>query len=71
MSFTGSWPGLGAECFGDAGVGFLRLICAAFDERLERALDFIPTAVGRDDRVRDFLQARPELPLYQPYPVGG
>ena len=59
---------LGGECFGDAGAGFLRLSCAASDERLEQALDFIPKAIGREDKVRVFLEARPELRLTEPYP---
>ncbi len=59
---------LGGECFGDAGAGFLRLSCAASDERLEQALAFIPTAIGREDRVSAFLEERPELRLTQPYP---
>ena len=59
---------LGGECFGAAGAGFLRLSCAASDERLEQALDFIPTAIGREDKVRTFLEARPELRLTEPYP---
>ena len=59
---------LGGECFGDAGAGFLRFSCAASDERLEQALDFIPVALGREDRVRAFLEARPELRLDEPYP---
>ena len=62
---------LGGECFGDAGEGFLRLSCAASDERLEEALDFIPRALGREDRVRAFLEARPDLRLGEPYAVGG
>ena len=60
---------LGGECFGDAGAGFLRFSCAASDERLEQALDFIPVALGREDRVRAFLEARPELRLDEPYPA--
>ena len=32
---------LGGECFGEAGAGFLRFSCAASDERLQQALDFI------------------------------
>ena len=59
---------LGGECFGDVGAGFLRFSCAASDERLEQALDFIPVALGREDRVRAFLEARPELRLEEPYP---
>ena len=60
---------LGGECFGKAGAGFLRLSCAASDDRLEQALAFIPTAIGREDRVRAFIESRPELRLDAPYPV--
>ena len=60
---------LGGECFGDAGAGFLRFSCAASDDRLREALDFIPEAVSREDRVAAFLDARPEFRLDSPYPV--
>jgi aspartate aminotransferase len=62
---------LGGECFGDAGAGFMRFSCAASDERLQQALDFIPTALSRETRVREFLEARPELCLAAPYRVEG
>ncbi len=61
---------LGGESFGDAGAGFLRFGCAASDERLQEALDFIPEALGRESRVQTFLESRPELRLSSPYPVG-
>ena len=60
---------LGGECFGDAGAGFLRFSCAASDDRLREALDFIPEAVSREDRVAAFLDARPEFRLDSPYRV--
>jgi aspartate aminotransferase len=59
---------LGGECFGEAGAGFLRFSCAEPDERILEAMAFIPEAVGREDRVRDFLTARPEFRLERPYP---
>ena len=59
---------LGGECFGDAGTGFLRFSCAASDERLQEALDFISDAVTRESRVAAFLAARPEFRLEAPYP---
>ncbi len=59
---------LGGECFGDAGAGFLRFSCAASDERLQQALDFIPEALSRESRVQEFLESRPELRLPAPYP---
>jgi len=58
---------LGGECFGEAGAGFLRFSCAASDERLQQALDFIPTALGRESRVQKFLESRPDLRLREPY----
>jgi aspartate aminotransferase len=61
---------LGGECFGDAGAGFLRFSCAASDERLQQALDFIPEALSRESRVQAFLEAHPEWRLGAPYPVG-
>ncbi len=62
---------LGGECFGDAGAGFLRLSCAASDERLEQVLAFIPIAIEREERVRAFLAQRPELALGELYAAGG
>jgi aspartate aminotransferase len=59
---------LGGECFGDAGAGFLRFSCAASDDRLQQALDFIPRALGRVSRVQAFLDMRSELCLRTPYP---
>lgn len=56
---------LGGECFGSAGAGFLRLSCAESNERLQQALDFIPVAVSRVDRVAAFLEARPHFRLSQ------
>jgi aspartate aminotransferase len=58
---------LGGECFGEAGAGFIRFSCAEPDEALREALDFIPQAIGRGDRVRSFLAARPHYRLSQPY----
>jgi len=62
---------LGGECFGDAGAGFLRFSCAASDERLQQALDFIPKALSRESRVQEFLESRTELRLPAPYPAEG
>ena len=50
---------LGGESFGEAGAGFLRFSCAEPDDRLRKALDFIPEAISRRDRVEAFLEARP------------
>ena len=51
---------LGGECFGDAGAGFLRFSCAEPDERLRQALDFIPVALTRIDRVAKWLTQNPQ-----------
>ncbi len=58
---------LGGECFGDAGKGFLRLSCAEPNERLQKALDFLPDAFQRADRVAAFLAEQPEFVLAEPY----
>ncbi len=60
---------LGGECFGPAGAGFLRFSCAASDDDLARAADFVGSAVTRVDRVTEFLSHRPTLRLDRPYPV--
>ena len=52
---------LGGECFGEAGRGFLRFSCAEPDERIEQAVEFLPKALGRVERVRAFLAAHPAL----------
>jgi aspartate aminotransferase len=61
---------LGGECFGEAGAGFLRFSCAEPDERIAQALEFIPEAVKRADRVNTYLQSRPEFRLKKEYAVG-
>ena len=58
---------LGGECFGEAGHGFLRLSCAEPNERLRQAIDFLPMAFSRRDRVERFLEKRPEYRLESPY----
>jgi aspartate aminotransferase len=58
---------LGGECFGEAGHGFLRFSCAEPNERLQQALDFLPVALGRADRVHSYLDRHPEHRLSQPY----
>lgn len=60
---------LGGECFGEAGAGFLRLSCAEPDERLQLALEFLPQAIARTDRIERFLQERPQMKLDSPYPT--
>ena len=60
---------LGGECFGEAGAGFLRFSCAEPNERLQQALDFLPTAIGRTDRVEAYLDQHPNHRLKQKYPL--
>ena len=60
---------LGGECFGQAGHGFLRFSCAEPNERLQQAIDFIPVALERTDRIEKFLSDHPQFKLTEPYPV--
>ncbi len=52
---------LGGECFGTAGQGFLRFSCAEPNERLQQAIDFIPVALSRTDRIEAYLEGRPHF----------
>ncbi len=58
---------LGGECFGQAGAGFLRFSCAEPNDRLQQALDFIPKAIARTDRLRAWLDQNPQYRLGKPY----
>lgn len=58
---------LGGECFGAAGHGFLRFSCAEPNDRLQQALDFLPVAIGREDRVQAYLATHPQHRLAEPY----
>lgn len=60
---------LGGECFGKAGAGFLRFSCAEPDERLEQALDFIPLALARSERIVEWRNRNPQYALPQPYHI--
>ena len=60
---------LGGECFGEAGRGFLRFSCAEPNDRLQQALDFLPVALSRKDRVAAYLEKHPEFRLKDKYPV--
>ncbi|TWT58505.1 Aspartate aminotransferase [Thalassoglobus neptunius] len=59
---------LGGECFGEAGHGFLRFSCAEPNDRLAKALEFLPVAFSREDRVNEYLKNHPEFQLENPYP---
>jgi len=58
---------LGGECFGEAGQGFLRFSCAEPNDRLRKALEFLPTAFSRRERVDRFLAQQPRFRLAAPY----
>ncbi len=58
---------LGGECFGRAGAGFLRFSCAEPNDRLQQALDFIPKALARTDRLAAWLDSNPQYRLAKPY----
>jgi aspartate aminotransferase len=58
---------LGGECFGHAGAGFLRFSCAESNDRLQQALDFIPKAIARTDRLAVWLDKNPQYRLVKPY----
>ncbi len=58
---------LGGECFGEAGSGFLRFSCAEPDERIDQAIAFLPQALERTDRVREYLKKNPQFELRRPY----
>jgi aspartate aminotransferase len=60
---------LGGECFGQAGAGFLRFSCAESNDRLQQALDFIPKAIARTDRLAVWLDKNPQYRLATPYAV--
>lgn len=60
---------LGGECFGDAGAGFLRFSCAEPNDRLTQALEFLPKALAREERVAAYVERNPKFRLHQPYPV--
>ena len=60
---------LGGECFGQAGAGFLRFSGAEPNDRLQKALDFIPRALARTDRLEAWLKKNPQHRLSRPYPA--
>ncbi|HUT09943.1 MAG TPA: pyridoxal phosphate-dependent aminotransferase [Thermoguttaceae bacterium] len=58
---------LGGECFGQAGAGFLRFSCAEPNDRLHQALEFLPVAFSREDRVARYVEEHPKFRLGSPY----
>jgi aspartate aminotransferase len=61
---------LGGECFGEAGRGFLRFSCAEPNDRIDQAMEFLPKALDRRDRVLRYLEANPQYLLGEPYEQG-
>ncbi len=59
--------GLGGECFGDAGGGFLRFSCAQPDEAMDEALTLMSRAFGDQQRVERYLVAHAEYRLATAY----
>ena len=60
---------LGGECFGDAGAGFLRFSCAEPNDRLQQALDFLPVALSREDRISAYLEQHAAYRLDAAYDI--
>ena len=60
---------LGGECFGEAGGGFLRFSCAEPNDRLQKAIEFLPTALSRKDRIGKYLETHPQFRLSKPYVI--
>ena len=60
---------LGGECFGKAGAGFLRFSCAEPNDRLKLALDFIPIALEKKDRLAEWLEKNPHYRLVSNYTI--
>ncbi|MCA8997907.1 MAG: aminotransferase class I/II-fold pyridoxal phosphate-dependent enzyme [Planctomycetaceae bacterium] len=58
---------LGGECFGEAGQGFLRFSCAEPNDRLKQAIEFLPQAISRRERVEAYLEKNPQHRLKTPY----
>jgi aspartate aminotransferase len=61
---------LGGECFGEAGRGFLRFSCAEPNDRIDQAMEFLPKALTRRDRVLKYVEANPQYRLREPYELG-
>jgi len=61
---------LGGECFGEAGSGFLRFSCAETNDKIQKAIDFLPEAFARTDRVAAYLDTHPQFRLTTPYAEG-
>jgi len=60
---------LGGECFGDAGAGFIRFSCAESNDRIQKAIEFLPTAISRVERVQSYLAQHPHARLASPYEI--
>ena len=62
---------LGGECFGEAGRGFLAVQLRRAHECLQQALDFLPVAIGRTDRVNAYLEKHAHFRLKSDYSSEG
>ena len=49
--------------------GFLHFSCAEPNDRLQKALDFIPVALSRTNHIAAYLKTHPQLRLTTPYAV--
>ena len=58
---------LGGECFGEAGHGFLRFSVAQPSDRLREAVQFMAVAFEQTNRVAEYLLARQQYLLTEPY----
>jgi aspartate aminotransferase len=61
------WRALGANALARLAAGFLRFSCAEPNDRLQQALDFLPIALSRTDRIAKWLEERPQFRLAAPY----
>ena len=62
---------ISGEWFNEAGAGFLRFSCTEPNDRLQQAVDFIPVALSRTDRIAAYLETHPQFRLTTLYAVEG
>ena len=62
---------ISGEWFNEARADFLRFSCAEPNDRLQQAVDFIPVALSRTDRIAAYLETHPQFRLTTPYAVEG
>ena len=66
-NFGAAW--LGSEYFGEAG-DFLRFSCTAPNDCLQKAVDFVPVALSRTDRIATSFETHPQFCLRRQYAMG-